>query len=223
MIMQMHRVKGALVALGLAAAGVVGATSVEASVLQFDINGVHTQASGAFSTNFTGTLQTTHKSNTDLSVLIDGSQQNSFGGLSAGTVEADFDIAFVNGAITGGTLEVSVTVGGNTDTFTADFLPGGGISSGGSQVGFIITGDFSNGQFSGNTFGGIDVSYWASHPSGNNPWGDLIQFGFTPDANNSDSDANIDMFVVIPLPAPVWMGLAGLGGVIVLRRRSLRN
>jgi hypothetical protein len=43
-----------------------------------------------------------------------------------------------------------------------------------------------------------------------------------PDLFNVTFVDGIITVVPIPLPAPVWMGLAGLGGVVVLRRRLTR-
>ena len=48
----------------------------------------------------------------------------------------------------------------------------------------------------------------------------LLQFAFSPNAQGVDTQSDIDIFVVVPLPAGGAMAFVGLAGLASVRRRS---
>ncbi len=205
----------------LAAAVVVGLGAANAanaeSVLQFDVNSLTATASGPFGTNFTGTVTLSDDVNSSLTdMLIDGTAQNIASGqladftgtinIAAGVVTGgSFSITDVNGAVYSATIvNNSGSVGtavGQTGPFTID--------------GLTFNGGFAN-LMGGTDFAGVDVSTWDEAASIR---GSFLEFKFGPDANGIDTDADVDIFAVVPLPGPAAMALAGFGGVAALRRR----
>lgn len=205
-----------IAAAALVGLGTAGAASAD-TVLQFDVNSLTAMASGPFGTNFTGAVTLMDDANSTLSdMLIDGTAQNIASGqlgsflgvinIAAGVVTGgSFSLTDINGAvysaqIVGNSGTVGTAVG-QTGPFTID--------------GLTFLGGFTN-LLAGNLFAGVDVTAWANQGALS---GSFLQFKFGPDAQGIDTDADVDIFAVVPTPAPIAMGLAGLAGLGVTRRR----
>lgn len=231
--------------LGVAVIAAAGSTAYAGNELQIDVNSLTTTVMGAvpasgtpvdmynpgvgilgagaprgggFGTNFTGSLAMTDDATSVLAgILIDGSDANPVGSL------ADFSgqIDFVNGAVSGGFLQVDVleSDGVTMNSYTAQIFDGAGQITTQAGQGFKIDGLTFMGAFSSDTFAGVDVSLWdESEPL----TGSFLQFKFNPDANGVDMDSDIDIFVVVPLPtAPALAGIGLVGMLGVTRRRRL--
>lgn len=204
----------------------VGPVPANAREVQFDVNALSAQASGAFSESFTGTLHVFNSSaNPDLNgnarildVLVDGAAQLT-GGANAASFFFDLSISFLSGDITGGTLSMGVDQGGSENSYAASLSAGSGgsiLSIGGGT--FIIGGLTFDGTFSDptGTFLGVDISNWGSRQ----PLpGRFSEIAFNPDSHGTDRDTDVDVFVAIPLPGAAAMGAIGVGGLVGLRRR----
>lgn len=206
----------------VAALGVAGAAHASTfSSLHFDLDGLVAQTStgGAFDLNYSGDLLLSSNNAADLAgVFGDGlTLAGTFTGVLdsfAATVTID------NGDIVGGSFAI-VLVGGETYSASITANSGevrdttGGV---GSVREYFFEGLTFDGVFSSNTFGGLNVSnFVAGIPLA----GELFEFGYTPDANGFDDAATMDIFVVVPTPLGVSLGLAGLAGIAARRRRSV--
>ncbi len=206
--------------LGTVVMGSVAVTAASAeSVLQFDVNSLTATASGAFDTGFTGTVTLADDGNSTLTdMLIDGTAQ----GIAAGQLGSfTGTIVITAGIVTGGTFTITDTSGAS---YTASIVDGSGIvsASPGATGPFRIDGLTFSGAFAGLTgvgntdFAGVDVTTWSSaEPLG----GSFLQFKFGPDAFGIDTNADIDIFVTVPLPTPFGLAGVGLIGLATLRRR----
>lgn len=205
------------------AAFAVGSASAT-TVLQFDVNALTATAvpggGGAlpFNLNFTGAVILTNTGDANaalVDIFIDGTSQN-YGGALAAVGGFTATINLVLGVVTGGNLSIT-DVGG--DNYAAVITPGSGqVDDPSGQAGpFSITGLTFAGFFSGNAFANVNVTPWNT----NEPLsGSFLEFTFGPDANTGiDENADIDVFVVIPLPTPFGMAGVGLLGLAALRRR----
>ena len=212
--------------VGLGVAGAANATSV----LQFDVNSLLAQAiagqgggpqpaeGAAFSATFTGALFLSDDSNSTLAdMLINGSAQN----IADGQLDSFFgEIDLVNGSVVGGGIAITDTSG---NTYQAIISNGSGsvidLGMGADEPGrFLINGLTFAGEFNTNTFAGVDVSLWAdAEPL----TGSFLEFKFTPDMQGVDDDTDIDVFAVVPTPAPAAMGFLGLAGLGAIRRRRV--
>lgn len=198
--------------IGLGTAGVANA----GSVLQFDVNSFTAVASGAFSTGFTGSVTMTKDANTNLNdILIDGASQN----IATGQLAAFTGVInIVSGVVTSGAFSLTDVSGSSYET---QIIGGSGVvgTAAGSSGPFTITGLTFNGLFTnlvnGTDFAGVDVSSWDIGGVS----GSFLEFKFGPDANGVDTDADADIFAMVPMPSPVLMGVGGLAGVAGLRRR----
>jgi len=216
--------------------GVAGSASAS-SVLQFDVNSLLAQAiqgnmlsqavqgdqqgtgqqteGGAFSDTFTGSIFLNEDDNSTLAdMLINGNAQN----IASDQLMSFFSqVDLVNGNVVGGSVSISDTSG---NTYQAFISAGGSVFDlgvGSDEPGrFLINGFTFAGEFNTNTFAGVDVSLWAdAEPL----IGSFLDFKFTPDVNGMDDDTDVDLFVVVPTPAPAAMGFLGLAGLGAIRRR----
>lgn len=219
------------VAFSLAAVLVAGTAAVADPTLQMDINNMHFQAldSGGNATSFNGTSHTGAMRldfDADFSRLVDISISDGLSGSGSGVGAVPTLTGFSglinlsNGQVTGGNLSVTVEGGG---TYTAQIGSGGGVDNfvGG---GFTIEGLTFDGNFSSADFGGVDVTPWFNGQDGpQSLLGSFLTFIFDPTAGG-DGYADMDLFVVVPLPPAGWAGMATLAGVMGLgyiRRRRL--
>lgn len=203
-----------------ALAAIAGVASA-GEVFQVDTNALTAEASGKFSTTFTGSLSVfSTVANPDmdgdaeiLDVLIDGVNQGT-GGAAFGAFEFMLDVTFVGGSITGGSVEIIVADNSYTATLSATSDPS--IIKIGPN--FLIGGLTFDGNFSdaSGTFLGIGITPWGSTQP---VPGNFAQIEFSPDSDNLDLDTDVDVFVLIPMPSAA--GLAGLGlvGLATRRRR----
>jgi hypothetical protein len=201
----------------VAGAACAFAASAQANtLLQIDLNSLTATASSAgFSTGFTGTISLAHDANSTLNgVKIDGTSQTIGAGFVLSSLSGS--ITTVAGAVTGGSFSVSVFDGFTTDTYSASIVAGSGSINSQAGQGFTIDGLTFSGFFSSSSFAGVDVTLWDS----NEPLtGSFLNFAFDPGAGTTDSDADLDVFVVVPLPASGGLCLAGLLGLAGARRR----
>lgn len=207
-----------IAAAALVGLGGAGAASAD-TVLQFDVNSLTATASGPFGLGFTGSVTLAKDGNSTLTdLLIDGSAQN----IAPGQLAAFSGVInLAAGGVTGGSFTIT-DIGGAS--YTA--LIANGVGSVGTAVGqtgpFTIDGLTFSGAFSnlaaGNKFAGVDVSAWAAISSIN---GSFLQFKFGPDQQGVDSDADADIFAVVPMPAPAALGFVGLAGLGMIRRRRV--
>jgi opacity protein-like surface antigen len=200
---------------GLAACSALAAACAAdaSSLLRFDANSLTASAGAGFGTTYSGSVLLASDGNSVFEDMrIDGTAQTvgpqwSLAGFSG-------ELTFLNGGITGGSFEVSVTDGLTTDTYTADLVAGsGGIGTQAGQ-GYLV---------SGLTFAGVDVSQWNdAEPLS----GSFLHFAFDPNAQGVDSDADYEIYIeaaVVPLPATAGLGAAGLPGLAGLRRRAIHE
>lgn len=203
----------------------VGGAAQAAQTLQLDLNSLTAQAqdSGGAAVAFGGESHTGSISlGMDANAMLAGIQLN---GTSIGPVPEDDwsldsltgSIALDNGEVDGGSFTITVlnSVTSETDTYSAGIVAGSGDVND-VATGFSLDGLTFNGAFSDSTFAGVDVSDWVDNePLG----GSFTHFAFTPDAGGFDNDANMDVFIPVPLPTPAAMGAAGLLGLGTIRRR----
>jgi hypothetical protein len=195
----------------LAGAGVASATQV----LQIDVNALTATAAPGFSVGYTGSVDLTTNANTELAgILINGANQSISGTLDGftGTIE------LVNGDVAGGSFAVSVLEADmmTVNTYSATISGAEGSVNTQAGQGFSIDGLTFAGTFSSAVFAGVDVSDWFdAQPL----TGSFLQFAFNPNAMGVDGDSDIDIFVVVPLPAGGAMAFAGLAGLASVRRR----
>lgn len=137
--------------------------------------------------------------------------------------------SFVSGSLVDGSVTFTAShAGGATDTFAATFQsnPGGqNISWDKASGRYSITTEIdtvtlsgiglSDGSFAGQAISASVMEAWL---------GGALNFQFSPDRFGIDSNASVDMTVsVIPLPAPVLMGLSGLLPVLIWGRLGRRR
>lgn len=202
---------------------VAGSVASAQGLLQLDIDALSARAIGTpFDENFTGDLRifnTAAEPDVDgdakiLDVLIDGTRQFT-GGADAPEFSFLLEIAFLNGDIVSGGLSVSHDQTGSENTYVATLSPGVNsiLDIGGGS--FILGGLTFGGLWNNpaGTFLGVDISPWGSVQPVD---GFFANIAFEPDANNFDSDVDVDVFQI---PAPGTLALVGLGGLAAARRR----
>jgi hypothetical protein len=127
------------------------------------------------------------------------------------------EITLLDGEVTGGNLLITIDSG---DTYACDIVANVGEVSNYVGGGFKVEGLTFDGLFTDAVFGNVDITdFFASQGFGLN--GSLLQFNFNPN-QAGEAFADMDLFVVVPLPPAGWAGLATLAGVMALgyvRRR----
>lgn len=205
-----------------ATAGLVVALAGAASAanqLQIDVNALTGQATdaggnaGAFGgLTHTGSILLSGDSSSTLAgILFDGANQP----IAAGQFQSFAGtINLVNGGVTGGSLMLALV---NGDTFNASIIGGVGQVSIQAGQGFSIDGLLTSALFNASTFAGVDITPWYSEQPLK---GSFLNFTFGPDANGTDLNTDIDIFVVIPSPLAGGMAGAALMGLAARRRRA---
>lgn len=122
-----------------------------------------------------------------------------------------FDITLDSGLVTGGSFSIELTSG---DTYAGTIGASGHVDA--TQTGFTIDGLTLAGAFSGDDFGGVDVTEWFDAQGiGTNLEGSFLAFKINPDDTGA-AIADIDSFVIVPAPAA---GVVLLAGLVGMRRR----
>lgn len=213
----MHAAKKVLAAVGFAAAVASGAHA--ANVMQIDVNALTGQAldsggnAGAFGgLTHTGSIMLSGDSSSTLAgILFNGANQP----IAAGQFQSFAGtINLVNGGVTGGSLMLALQ---NGDTFNATIVAGQGQVNFQAGQGFSIDGLLTSALFNASTFAGVDITPWYSEQPLN---GSFLNFTFGPDANGTDMNTDIDIFVAIPSPLAGGMAGVGLMGLAARRRRA---
>ena len=200
-----------------ALAVLAGASTANATqVLQIDVNSLTSTAGPGFDTNYTGDVTLSTNGNSELAgILIGGVNQGITGTLS------DFvgTISLVNGMVMGGSIMIDVLESDamTMNTYAASIVSGIGQVNTQAGQGFSIDGLTFDGSFTSTTFAGVDVTKWFDAMPLR---GSFLEFAFSPDDQGVDSDADIDVFVTVPLPAGGALAFAGLAGIAGVRRRS---
>lgn len=202
----------------LAAALVAAAATASqaATTLQLDLNSIVVSGGAGFDQNFSGTLTLGTDANSSLAgILLNGTGIGPGAGWSLSSLVGTIDIS--GGTISGGSFTITAGDGISTDTYTAAIVNGVGSITFEAGIGWRLNGVTFNGLFSGDTFAGTDVSVFnAAEPLS----GAFTEFAFSPDAAGIDTDANMDVFVTIPLPTTAAMASLPLLGLAVRRRRN---
>jgi len=214
--------RNATLAAALAAGALFASSAQGVSEIEFDLNAINAEAvgSGAFDSSFTGSIDLSGGALAGL--LVDGVSPSPLPALGSLTGSILLD----NGGVTGGGFQLTLD---NGDTYDASIVSGvGGVT------GVNIDGDpaFDLFEVDGLTFDGFFSDFSGDGDFGGLGLTDLVatrttlsgaflQFGFTPDANNIDDNANMEITVIIPLPMGAGLGLAGLAGLAARRRRAL--
>jgi len=223
-----------LLASGSVLLTVLGTSSVKAdTTLHMDINSITISAfdsTGTTPTAFTGTgftgqLQFGVNSNSVISTDINDDPNDGFTGNITGFTGS---LSLAAGALTGGSVTVTVQNGAATDTYSYNVLADTGSlarspdASVFNQLGYGLAGDTNNGVFANNNFGGIDVSPWVA----NEPLtGNFFQFHYRPNGLGTDQGGDVELYVdTIPgakgAPA-VGLPMASYGGVMCFAALAL--
>lgn len=221
--------KALILGAGIAVAGFASAASA-GGTLQLDVNSMTVQAKD--SADGMGSNVAFGGESHSGSVLfgIDGNSNLNdilLNGTSVGPVpDANWSLTDVsgfinlnNGDVTGGqfTIEISNSVTLDVDTYTAQIVASSGEVND-EAPGFAIDGMTFQGFFDDAEFGGVDTSEWFN----NQPlFGSFTNFAFNPNMSGFDGDANLDVFIPVPLPAGAGLAAAGLLGVVSVRRRKI--
>jgi len=217
--------KFALIAGALAFAS---GTAMANQTLQFDLNAAEIQVKdGSGSASAFGGLS--HTGSIELSLAgatsLDMFKQIGNGpfidqGFSGSLTDVSGSILLDGGDVTGGGLTIEIDSG---DTYVATIVGGSGeVETANTPGGFAIDGLTFAGDFTDAAFGNVDVTDWFDNQDkGSNLLGSFLKFNFDPDSDGNGF-ADVDHFVVVPLPAPALAGgamMAGLAGFGVIRRR----
>lgn len=211
------------IGIGLVALLAASAGAAADSTLHFDMNSTTATAGGGpFGEDFTGTVTITDDAN---SLLADVA----LNGVSAGVSTSDFNlnitVQLVGGVVSGGAFSLVVS----DNTYIGAVIAGSGsvyqAANGSFEIdGLTYFGDFTGGPGgTSDTFLGVDIAPFVSHgPLA----GSLLQLQFNPAGPDQiDPDADVDMYVSVPVPQAAGLALAGMGamaGFGLVRRRSVK-
>ena len=220
------------IATAAVAASALAAGSATAQLtLAFDINGFDYQfrdssgAAGFGGTGHTGTVEWSFRA--DPATIIADTRigdEGRFGRLdpiALGATLADFsgDMQFNSGDVMSGSFTVTLD---NGDTYTTEIDGASGSIRSLTVGGWTLDGITFDGQFNDEQFGDIDVSeFFAIQGQPGMLPGSMFKFRFMPDASASGT-ADMEVFVLVPLPATAYVGMAtlvGAMGLSYLRRR----
>jgi hypothetical protein len=214
------------------AASLLAAASASAQLtLAFDINGFDYQfrdssgAAGFGGTAHTGTVEWSYRA--DPATVIAETRMGDEGrfgplepvALGASLADVTGSLEFSGGNVMSGSLTVTLD---NGDTYTTDIDAGSGAIRELTVGGWTFDAITFDGRFNDDRFGDIDVSeFFAIQGQPGMLPGSLFQFRFEPDAGGAGT-ADMEVFVLVPLPPAAYAGLATLAGVMgisYLRRR----
>ncbi|MBL8764900.1 MAG: hypothetical protein JNM07_11585 [Phycisphaerae bacterium] len=205
----------------------VAGNAMAVQTLQYDTNNLRSQATPSgggslpFSTTFTGTVNVTDDANARIAGLILNGLDQGVGPISSANFDFLLTITLVNGGVTGGSISVATM----DNTYSASILPGSGTIKTQAGQGFQIDGLTFNGNFTGmglagspgnTTVVGVDISaFMVGYPL----VGSFLNFAFSPNSSGTDANADVDLYVQVPLPGAACLGLVGMGIVAGRRRR----
>jgi hypothetical protein len=200
----------------LAAPAALIAAPAEAGMmmLSFDLNSVVIEAEDDFDgVTDTGTLSLSRDTNAEIVDLrVGGAPRQLFSDLA----ELDGEIRLENGVVTGGSLMVRLADG---SIYNAAISGDEGAVRFTVAEGFTVDGSTRSGSFldlgSESLFGGVDVSPLAGQTG---LTGSFFLFGYDPDEDGFDADANLEIYIVPP-PGSGALGLAALALAGLRRRR----
>lgn len=132
------------------------------------------------------------------------------------------ELTFSGGLLVGGFLSMTLD-NAEAHTYTASIKPRTGSLMASNSMGYSIDGLTFNGAFSDTMWGDLDVTPWYDAQGGGALPGAFFKFRFWPDPQGS-GNADIETYVMVPLPAAGWAGLAmlgALGACSCQRRRKL--
>lgn len=214
------------------AAGLLAAAPASAQLtLAFDINGFEYQfrdssgAAGFGGTDHSGTVEWSYRAD-PATVLADArmGDEGRFGRLDpveigAALADVSGSLEFSGGDVMSGSLTVTLD---NGDTYTTQIDGGSGSIRELTVGGWTLDGLTFDGRFNDEQFGDIDVSeFFAIQGQPGMLPGSIFQFRFEPDAGGAGT-ADMEVFVLVPLPPAAYAGmvtLAGVMGISYLRRR----
>ncbi|MDX9912614.1 MAG: hypothetical protein RBS39_12355 [Phycisphaerales bacterium] len=217
--------------VGLASVAFLAVPASATRILQVDFNAGTGTVTAPFSTNYTGMFKVTNvlgggardMNAVILDLLVDGTEQG-VGQVSTADFNFNLMADFVNGKITGGSVEIVGVAGGvegAAGRYTAQIVPNNTSDVNILQVQgsglFVISGLTFNGFFDSADFFGFDVTEWdMAEPLR----GNFDTIAFQPGTSGTDNNVDVDVFIQgIPLPTTAGMGLAGLALVGTRRRR----
>jgi len=197
------------------ALGLCGPALAAMTTLHLDLNSITVTAGGGFDgETHTGQLSIGMDGDSDVfRIEIDGVDQ----AMSAALSGLDGSIWLENGQVVGGSFLVTMSDGASYET-----VVGSGAGDVGSQhgQGFMVDGLTGFGGFeelvAGKDFAGVDVSPWLEPRGGLD--GSFLLFGFGPDAQGFDDDANLELYLTA-VPAPGSVALGSMGIAFANRRK----
>lgn len=129
------------------------------------------------------------------------------------------ELTFSGGLLVGGFVSMTLD-NAEEHQYTTWIKPGTGSLTASNNMGYSVDGLTLNGAFSSAAWGDLDVTPWYDAQGGGALPGAFFQFRFWPNPQAA-GNADIETYVMVPLPAAGWAGFAMLGGVGVshLRRR----
>lgn len=215
----------------VAATSLAAASASAQLTLAFDINNFDYQfrdssgAAGFGGADHNGTVEWSYRAEPP-TVLADAriGEEGRFGQLDpidVGVPLRNFtgSLDFASGDVTAGSFTVTLE---NGDTYTTEIDGASGSLRELTVGGWTLDGLTADGAFSDEQFGDIDVSeFFAIQGSPGMLPGSVFMFRFEPDAGASGT-ADMEVFVLVPLPPSAYMGMAtlvGVMGISYLRRR----
>lgn len=212
-----------LLAAAASTAALLGTSANATTMLDIDVNDFKvTRTAGTFDATYTGTL--TFSFQAGITYISAVEKTGSFGNLwdnSEALSSYTGTMTFVGGVITGGSFSMGLTSG---DSYSGSFFDNQGgtgnifaAGSGdwsiraGTKAGTFVDGDADS------SFGNVDVSEFLNPLYNGTLFGDIFEFDYNGGLVDTDVDA--EFTVVVPVPPAAGLGLAGLLGVAVLRRR----
>jgi hypothetical protein len=215
------------ISAGLSALAASHARAASITSLHMDINSVTISAFDSTGTTpvaftgdaFTGQLQFGTNPDSTLATDIDGNPADGFTGEITGFTG---DLQLTAGALTGGTVTVSVADGAATDSYTYNVVGGSGAVSRSpsapvfNQLGYELAGDTNGGTFANSDFGGINVQTWVNDEPLS---GDFFQFHYRPNGQGTDQGGDVELYVngLSPAGGPtptVALPMAASGGML---------
>lgn len=220
-----------LTTAAVAATSIAAASASAQLTLAFDINGFDYQfrdssgAAGFGGSDHSGTVEWSYRAD-PATVIADTrmGDEGRFGRLdpvALGATLADFSgsMDFASGDVMSGSFTVTLD---NGDTYTTQIDGASGSIKELTVGGWTLDGLTFDGGFNDEQFGDIDVSEFFAIQGGPDMLpGSLFKFRFEPDASAAGT-ADMEVYVLVPLPPAAYAGLATLAGVMgisYLRRR----